>query len=267
MEMNAPVGVTPLDNKPDGLVGKPLDRVEGALKVTGRATYAAEYAGQGKTLYGFVVQAPIGKGRIIAMDTHAAEAAPGVVLVMTYKNAPKLQPRGQSGSIPELQGDEIVHYGQAVGLVVADTYENARAGAYLVKAQYDRQPAPYELKTRIPEAQVPNAARGAPDSQLGDFDGAFASAPVKVDTLYTTPHQIHSAMEPHATIAQWQDGQLVLHTSNQMLNQGQDSIGATFGIPPAQVRLISRYVGGGFGSKLQVWPEAILAAMAARRGG
>ncbi|HEY1927942.1 MAG TPA: xanthine dehydrogenase family protein molybdopterin-binding subunit [Caulobacteraceae bacterium] len=264
MEMNAPVGATPLDNKPDGVVGKPLDRVEGALKVTGRATYAAEYAGQGKVLYGFIVQAPIGKGRITSMDTRAAEAAPGVVLVMTAKNAPKLQPRGQSGSIAELQDDQIVHYGQAVGLVVADSYEAARAGAYLVKAQYDRQAAPYELKTRIPEARTPTAARGAPDTSLGDFDGAFATAPVKIDALYTTPHQIHSAMEPHATIAQWQGDQLVLHTSNQMLNQGQASVGATFGIPADQVRLVSRYVGGGFGSKLQVWPDAILAAMAAR---
>ena len=264
MEMNTPVGATPLDNKPNGVVGKPLDRVEGALKVTGRATYAAEYAGQGKVLYGFIVQASIGKGRITSMDTRAAEAAPGVVLVMTSKNAPKLQPRGQHGSIAELQDDEIVHYGQAVGLVVADTYENARAGAYLVKAQYDRQPAPYELKTRIPEARTPSAARGDPDTSLGDFDGAFANAAVKIDGLYTTPHQIHSAMEPHATIAEWQGDQLVLHTSNQMLNQGQESVGGTFGIPPKQVRLVSRYVGGGFGSKLQVWPDAILAAMAAR---
>jgi xanthine dehydrogenase YagR molybdenum-binding subunit len=263
MEMNSPVGLTPLDDNPNGVVGKGVDRVEGALKVTGRATYAAEYEGAGETLYGYVVQASIGKGRIVALDSRAAEALPGVVLVMSARNAPPLKPKG-GGSIPELQGDAIDHYGQAVALVVADSFEVARAGAYLVKVQYDREAAPYELKTRIPEARTPKATRGAPDTQVGDFAGAFAAAPVRIDALYTTPHQAHAQMEPHATIAQWQGDQLILRTSNQMLNQGQASVGKTFGIPPQQVRLISRYVGGGFGSKLQVWPDAILAAMAAR---
>jgi xanthine dehydrogenase YagR molybdenum-binding subunit len=263
MEMNAPVGMTPLDDKPNGVVGKGVDRVEGPLKVTGRATYAAEYAGAGKTLYGYVAQAPIGKGRITAMDTRAAEASPGVVLVMTFKNAPRLQAKGH-GSIPELQDDSIDHYGQAVALVVADSLETARAAAYLVDVRYDRQPAPYELMTRIPQAITPGDSRGPPDTHEGDFPGAFAAAPVKIDALYTTPHQAHAQMEPHATIAQWEGDQLVLHTSNQMLNQGQASVGATFGMPPAKVRLVSRYVGGGFGSKLQVWPDAILAAMAAK---
>jgi xanthine dehydrogenase YagR molybdenum-binding subunit len=263
MEMNAPVGATPLDDRPNGVVGKPVDRVEGALKVTGRATYAAEYEGQDQDHYGYVVQSTIGKGRITSLDTRAAEASPGVVLVMTYRNAPRLKPKG-GGSIPELQDDQIDHYGQAIALVVAQTFEAARAGAYLVQARYDRQPAPYELKTRIAEAKTPKATRGAPDTHEGDFEGAFAASPVKIDALYTTPHQAHSQMEPHATIAHWEGEQLVLHTSNQMLNQGQNSVGATFGMPPASVRLVSRYIGGGFGSKLQVWPDAILAAMAAK---
>jgi xanthine dehydrogenase YagR molybdenum-binding subunit len=263
MEMNAPVGATPLDEKPNGVVGKPVDRVEGALKVTGRATYAAEYEGQDKTLYGYVVQATIGKGRITSLDTRAAEGAPGVVMVMTYRNAPRLKPKG-GGSIPELQDDQIDHYGQAVALVVAQTFETARAGASLVKVGYDRQAAPYELKTRISEARTPKSTRGSPDTHEGDFDGAFAGAPVKVDVLYTTPHQMHAQMEPHATMAQWEGDRLVLHTSNQMLNQGQGAVGATFGMPPADVRLVSRYIGGGFGAKLQVWPDAILAALAAK---
>jgi xanthine dehydrogenase YagR molybdenum-binding subunit len=272
--MNAPVGVTPLDDKPNGVVGKPVDRVDGALKVTGRATYAAEYEGQDQALYGHVVQATIGKGRITALDTAAAEAAPGVVLVMTWRNAPRLQRKGASGGggggaapIPELQDDQIDHYGQAIALVVAQTFEAARAGAYLVAAQYDRQAAPYELLTRISSAKTPKPTRGPPETREGDFEGAFAAAPVRIDALYTTPHQVHAQMEPHATIARWDGDELVLQTSNQMLNQGQAAIGATFGIPPGSVRLISRYIGGGFGSKLQVWPDAILAAMAAKATG
>lgn len=266
MEMNAPVGRTPLDDRPNGVVGKPLDRVDGPLKVTGRAPYAYEYEGQGATLYGFIVQASIAKGRLLRIDTLAAEKAPGVVLVMTYKNAPRLAPKSKT-SVPELQGPQIDYYGQAVALVVADTFEAARAAGYLVKAEYDRQPGAYELAPMLPTAKTPPGQHGPPDTHVGDFDGAFATAPVKVDLLYTTPHQIHAMMEPHATLAEWKGESLVLHTSNQMLNEGQESVGATFNIPADKVRMVSRYIGGGFGNKLQVYPDAILAAMAARQTG
>jgi xanthine dehydrogenase YagR molybdenum-binding subunit len=263
MDMNAPIGATPLDDKPDGLVGQPLDRVDGALKVTGRAPYAYEYEGAGATAYGYILEAPIGKGRITSLDVRAAEAAPGVALVMTYKNAPRLAAASEK-TVPELQDDVIGFYGQAVALVVAESFEQARAAAHLIKAQYAREPAPYELKTQLASAVTPKGSHGPPDTKTGDFEGAFATAPVKVDAVYTTPHQIHAMMEPHATMAEWQGEALILHTSNQMLNQGQGTIGATFNMSPDKVRLISRYIGGGFGNKLQVYPDAILAAMAAK---
>jgi xanthine dehydrogenase YagR molybdenum-binding subunit len=263
MEMNAPIGATPLDGKPGGLVGKPIDRADGPLKVTGRAPYAYEYEGKGETAYGYVVQASIGKGRLTSIDTAAAERAPGVLLVMTWKNAPRLQPKSQK-SIPELQSDAIDYYGQAVALVVAESFEQARAAAYLVKADYAREPAAHDLRDAIATARIPTG-RGPADTQVGDFAGAFASAPVKVDVAYTTPHQMHAMMEPHATMAQWRGDKLILHTSNQMLNDGQQSVGATFGISPEDVRMVSRYIGGGFGNKLAVYPDAILSAMAARQ--
>ena len=264
MEMNAPVGRTPLDDKPDSLVGKPLDRVDGALKVTGRATYAYEYEGQGKVLYGYVVQSPIAKGRITALDTTRAERMPGVALVMTYKNAPRLAPKSEK-SVPELQGETIDYYGQAVAFVVAESFEQARAAAYQVKVDCAREPGAYELKPMMASAQTPKGQHGPPDTRTGEFDPAFAAAPVKVDVTYSTPHQMHAMMEPHATMAEWKGDQLVLHTANQMLNEGQASVGETFAMPPEKVRLVSRYIGGGFGAKLQVYPDAILSAMAARQ--
>jgi xanthine dehydrogenase YagR molybdenum-binding subunit len=263
MDMNAPIGHTPLDDRPNGLVGQPLDRVDGALKVTGRAPYAYEYEGAGATTYGYILEAPIGKGRIAALDVRAAETAPGVRLVMTYKNAPRLSPRSEK-TVPELQDDAIGFYGQPVALVVADSFEQARAATYLITAQYARDPAPYELKTQLASAITPKGAHGPADTETGDFEIAFAAAPVKIDAVYTTPHQIHAMMEPHATMAEWQGDALILHTSNQMLNQGQGTIGATFNMSPDKVRLISRYIGGGFGNKLGVYPDAILSAMAAK---
>ena len=264
MEMNAPVGRTPLDDRPDSLVGKPVDRVDGALKVTGRATYAYEYEGQGKVLYGYVVQSPIAKGRITALDTSRAERMPGVALVMTYKNAPRLAPKSEK-SVPELQGETIDYYGQAVAFVVAESFEQARAAAYQVKVDCAREPGAYELKPMMASARTPKGQHGPPDTRTGEFDPAFAAAPVKVDATYSTPHQMHAMMEPHATMAEWKGDQLVLHTANQMLNEGQASVGETFAMPPEKVRLVSRYIGGGFGAKLQVYPDAILSAMAARQ--
>jgi xanthine dehydrogenase YagR molybdenum-binding subunit len=264
MDMNAPVGRTPLDDRPNSLVGRPVDRVDGPLKVTGRATYAYEYAGQGAAAYGYIVQSSIPKGRIAGIDVSLAERAPGVLLVMTYKTAPRLAPKSDT-SVPELQDDTINYYGQAVAFVVAETFEVARSAAHLVKVDYRREPGAFELKPMMASARIPKSEHGPPDTRVGNFESAFAAAPIRVDSTYSTPHQIHAMMEPHATIAEWQDDQLILHTSNQMLNEGQDSIGATFKMPPDKVRLISRYIGGGFGNKLQVYPDAILSAMAARQ--
>jgi len=261
MEMNSPVGSNALDAQ--GVVGKPLDRVDGRLKVTGGARYAYEM--QQNTLYGFVVEASIGKGKIKSIDTRAAENAPGIVLVLTHRNAPAQGTGNHREAHPVLTGPEVTHYGQPVAFVVAESFEQARAAAYLVDVKYDRSSGKYALRTNLDQARVPHPTDApAADSAVGDFASAFAAAPVQIDVTYTTPLQSHAMMEPHATLAMWEGDKLILYTANQMLNQGQKAVAKTLKIPVENVRLVSPFVGGGFGGKLWVNADAILAAIASR---
>ena len=271
INMSKPVGDTPLDAKSgqaSALVGQGLDRIDGPLKVTGHATYAAEYRDPGKALYGFLVLSAIPKGRLDEIDTAAAEKAPGVKLVMTHKNALKQGPRGQTTN-PQLNGLEIAYQGQPIALVVADSFEKARAAAYLVKPNYGAaNGSKFDLGSNRAEAFKPKSNNGQPpDTSTGDMDAAFAKAPVRIDVQYTTPMQTHAMMEPHGTIARWDGDALTLWTANQMLMRGTDTVAGTLQLPKDKVRLISRYVGGGFGAKLQVEADAILAAMAAKLTG
>src|ERR1700712_4169360 len=263
MEMNSPVGPNALDVQ--GVVGKPLDRVDGRLKVTGGARYAYETQ-QENVLYGFVVEASIGKGTIRSIDTHAAEKAPGVALVLTHRNAPAQGTGNHREAHPVLTGPQVTGCGQAVAFVVAESFEQARAAAYLVDVKYDRSSGKYALRTNLGEVRIPKP-RDAPaaDSAVGDFAGAFAGAPVQIDVTYTTPLQSHGMIEPHATLAMWDGDQLILHTANQMLNQGQQVIATTLKLPVENIRLISPFIGGGFGGKLWVNADAILAAIASRQ--
>src|SRR5882672_6173382 len=264
MEMNSPVGSNALDAQ--GVVGKPLDRVDGRLKVTGGARYAYEIQQGNNTLYGFVVEASIGKGKIKSIDTRAAEKAPGIVLVLTHRNAPAQGTGNHREAHPVLTGPEVTRYGQPVAFVVAQSFEQARAAAYLVDVKYDRSRGKYALRANLDQARVPHPKDApAADSAVGDFAGAFASAPVQIDVTYTTPLQSHAMMEPHATLAMWDGDKLTLHTANQMLNQGQQAVATTLKIPVENVRLISPFIGGGFGGKLWVNADAILAAIASRQ--
>ena len=267
MEMNTPVGPNALDNDAQGLVGKPLDRVDGRLKVTGGARYAYEVLQGPATTYGYVVQASIGKGRIKSIDTRAAERAPGVLLVVTHRNVPAQGTGNHHEAHPVLTSPEVSYYGQPIAFVVAETFEEARAAAYLVRVSYDQSPGKYVLANHLDSARVPQVASSAaqPDSAVGDFTGAFAAAPVQLDVTYTTPLQSHAMMEPHATVAMWEGDKLTLYTANQMLSQGRDSVARTLKLLPDNVRLVSRYIGGGFGGKLWVNADAILAAIAARQ--
>jgi xanthine dehydrogenase YagR molybdenum-binding subunit len=263
MEMNSPVGPNALDTS--GVVGKPLDRVDGPLKVTGGARYAYEVQ-QDKVLYGFVVEASIGKGRIKSIDTRAAERAPGVALVLTYRNAPAQGTGNHREAHPVLNGPQVTRYGQPVAFVVAESFEQARAAAYLVDVKYDRSNGKFALRGSLNEARVPKPSDApAADSAVGDFASAFAAAPVQLDVTYTTPLQSHAMMEPHATLAMWDGDKLILHTANQMLNQGQQSLATTLKIPAENIRLISPFIGGGFGGKLWVNADATLAAIASRQ--
>jgi xanthine dehydrogenase YagR molybdenum-binding subunit len=259
MQMNAPIGSNALDVGAQGVIGKPLDRVDGRQKVTGGALYAYEFEQGPTTAYGYVVEASIGKGRIKSIDTGAAERAPGVMLVLTYRNTPKQGTGNHHVAHPVLTSPEVQYYGMPVAFVVAETFEEARAAAYLVRVNYDSTPGRYTLRSGLSEARLPQEGP-PPDSAVGDFAGAFAAAPAQIDVTYTTPLQSHAMMEPHATLAMWQGDNLILHTSNQMLNQGRDAVARTLEIPVENVRLISPYIGGGFGSKLWVNADAILAA-------
>src|SRR5256886_9952838 len=186
--------VDPIADDAQGIVVKPLDRVDGPLKVTGGARYAYEMQ-QDNVLYGFVVEASIGKGKIKSIDTRAAEKAPGVVLVLTHRNAPAQGSGNHREAHPVLTGPEVTRYGQPVAFVVAESFEQARAAAYLVDVKYDRSGGKYALRANLDGARVPKP-KDAPtaDSAVGDFASAFAGAPVQVDGTYTTPLQSHAMM-------------------------------------------------------------------------
>src|SRR6266852_5039986 len=263
MEMNSPVGTNAFDVGARGNVGIPLDRVDGRLKVTGGARYAYEM--QQNTLYGFVVEASIGKGKIKSIDTRASENAPGIVLVLTHRNAPAQGTGNHREAHPVLTGPEVTRYGQPVAFVVAESFEQARAAAYLVDVKYDQSRGKYALRANLDQARVPHPTDApAADSAVGDFASAFAGAPAQIDVTYTTPLQSHAMMEPHATLAMWEGDKLILYTANQMLNQGQKAVAKTLKIPVENVRLVSPFVGGGFGGKLWFNADAILAAIASR---
>jgi xanthine dehydrogenase YagR molybdenum-binding subunit len=243
------------------VVGKPHSRIDGPLKTTGGARYAYEHHEEvPHAAYGFVVGSAIAKGRIASMDLTTARAAPGVLAIVTAENAGKLD-KGNMNTARLLGGPGIEHYHQSIALVVAETFEQARAAAALVRVDYVRSTGAFDLAASKDSASVPNKS---PDNRVGDFAGAFAAAPVKLDASYTTPDQSHATMEPHATIAAWRGNKLTLWTSNQMIAWGVSEVAKTLGIPPADVRLISPYIGGGFGSKLFVRTDAILAALGAR---
>ncbi|RXZ36172.1 xanthine dehydrogenase family protein molybdopterin-binding subunit [Oxalobacteraceae bacterium CAVE-383] len=265
MKMNAPSELNPIDANLHGWIGKPVDRVDGLLKVTGAATYAYEYEEGGPPLFGFVVQAGIGKGRIRAIDTAAAECAPGVMLVMTHLNAPPQAPLKVDETVPQLDSDAIRHFGQPVALIVAVSYEAARDAATLVRVDYETAAGRYTLAGSLERAKEPPPLVNPPDSRVGDFEGGFAASACTVDSRYVTPHHIHMQMEPHTTLAMWEGETLTLYTSHQWLESARKQTAATLRMAPENIRIVSRYIGGGFGSKLDAGVDLILAALAARQ--
>lgn len=260
MKFDTPAGTNPIDQLK--VVGKPTDRVEGPRKTTGTAPYAYEQPAP-DAAYGHVIGAAIAKGRIASIDLSAARAAPGVLAIVTADNAGKLE-KGNFNTAHLLGGPEIQHYHQAVALVVAETFEQARDAAALVRIDYARGKGAFDLHAAKDGAQP---SRDQADIKQGDFAAAFASAPVTIDATYHTPDQAHAMMEPHATIAAWEGDQLTLWTSNQMINWSRGDVAKTLGIPREKVRLISPYIGGGFGGKLFVRADAILAALGAKAAG
>ena len=260
MKFSTPATTNPIDKL--RYIGRATDRIDGPLKTTGTAPYAYEqHAAAPNAAYGHVLGAGIAKGRIVSMDIAAAQRAPGVLAVVTADNAGKLG-KGKMNTARLLGGPEIQHYHQAIALVVAETFEQARAATKLIEVKYAEQKGRYDLAAAKSSATKPKEDK--PDSKLGDFAGAFAAAPVRVDTVYTTPDQSHAMMEPHASIAAWKGDQLTIWTSNQMIDWGKGDVALNLGIPKDKVRIVSPYIGGGFGGKLFVRAEAVLAALGAR---
>ena len=255
-------------------LGKPMDRVDGRLKVTGGARYSAEMPVT-NVAYAVLVMSTIAGGQVAAMDTREAEALPGVHLVLTPFNAPKLpQPpspggaaaRPQDRHLSILQDTSVYYNNQPIGVAVADTFEQAIYAASLVRVRYH----PDKAVTELHRGQVykPKAVQQEEtDTRRGDPDGAFGGAGTRVSQTYTTPMENHNPMEPHATIAQWSGDHLTVYDATQGIFGVQGVLARTFGLPPENVRCVSYFVGGGFGCKGSVWSHVVLSAMAARQVG
>ncbi|MVF13583.1 xanthine dehydrogenase family protein molybdopterin-binding subunit [Ketobacter sp. MCCC 1A13808] len=266
MKFDKPATTNPIDQL--SVVGKSTDRIDGPMKTTGTATYAYEHKDlPGKPAYGYILGAAIAKGRIESINLSDAKSASGVRAVVHYQNCGQLG-QGDKNTATLLGGPEIEHYHQAIALVVADTFEQARSAAELIDVTYKTEKGAYDLaEIKDSGANVGDGFWGESDTRIGDFDNAFSSAPVKLDQTYTTPDQSHAMMEPHASIAAWQDEKLTLWTSTQMVDWAQKDVAKTLRVPTANVTINSPYVGGGFGGKLFVRADAIMAALGAKAAG
>jgi len=248
----------------DDLKNQP-SRVDGRAKVTGKATYIAEFRFP-DLAYGYLVQSTIARGKIREIDTAEAEKQPGVVRILTHKNAPKLasqQPDEEFGvrSRPffALTTDTILFSGQPIALVVADTFEQARYAASMVKVTYDEQPPSTDLR-KVADKRIegrPRPVRGTPDE-------AFAAADVKVEAEYIIPVEHHNAMEPHATVANWDGEKLTVYDKTQGVDGVRNYLSTHFGIEKTKISVLSPFVGGAFGASLRPTPNTLLAVMAAR---
>jgi xanthine dehydrogenase YagR molybdenum-binding subunit len=265
----------PLIRHQHGHVGRPISRIDGPLKVQGAARFAAEFALEGLT-YAAVAFSTIAKGRISALDVGEAEAAPGVVLVMTYRNAPRTAPMPAFGSngmaaggddLPVLQDDRIHWNGQPIAVVLAETQEQADHAKSLIRVEYEAEPAATSFAAARAKGTEPGAFQGEPlQIAIGDAEAALESAHFKVDEIYRTPRHSHAAIEPHAATVAWQDGTLIVHDATQAVTHTAWSLAHIFGIEQDQVRVTSPYVGGGFGSKT-LWQHQVLGAAAAKLAG
>ncbi|MDM0045877.1 aldehyde oxidoreductase molybdenum-binding subunit PaoC [Variovorax dokdonensis] len=259
MRFDTPATTNPIDQLK--VVGKPVDRIDGPLKTTGTARYAYERQDVAPhAAYGYIVGADVAKGRIAAIDQARAKAAPGVLAIVTADNAGKLG-KGSYNTARLLGGPNVEHYHQAIALVVAESFEQARAAAHLLKVQYTHADGVYDLADARAATDRKTIDR---NSAIGDFPGAFAKSEVQLDATYSTPDHSHAMMEPFATTAAWSGDKLTIWTSNQMIEWNASELATTLGIGRDKVHVVSPYVGGGFGAKLFLRADALLAALGAR---
>ncbi|HEY4148640.1 MAG TPA: molybdopterin cofactor-binding domain-containing protein, partial [Chitinophagaceae bacterium] len=259
------------------IIGKPMDRVDGRLKVTGAATYSAEFTIK-HLAYGVTVQSTIAKGRIRRIDSSAARQLEGVIAVITHENALTLHPisgnnpgvgkLGEKDLLP-LQSDIIYYDGQHIAIVVAESFQVAEQAAALLKIAYDEEKPVVEIEEGIADAYKPRqglVGQGV-QHQRGDIQQGLAMAAAKIEHTYSTPVYHHNPMEPHATIAEWKGDQLTVYDATQAVLGSRGAIAKQLGIAPEKVRLVSLFLGGGFGCKGFVWPHSVMAPMAAKMVG
>ena len=265
----------PLSEHRNGLIGAPESRLDGPLKVTGEARYAAEFP-QDQLTYAAVLTSTVPKGRITVLDVIAAEAAPGVVLVMTHRNAPKMQPMPLFMTEPKATGgdnlsifqDDQIHWnGQAVAVVLAETQEQADYAASLIVVTYENAFSVTSLSEAKARGTTPGSFQGEPlKLEIGDAEAALAAAPHSIDSTYKTPRYNHNAIELHAATVRWDGDELTVHDAAQGVSHTAWSIAKVFGLKDTQVRVSSPFVGGGFGGKT-LWQHQILAAAASKLAG
>lgn len=252
-------------------IGQPVSRVDGRQKVTGGATYAAEFDIPG-VAHGAIVRSTVANGRIASIDIAAAERAAGVLVVLTHRNAPRLAYRPHKAVVDAaigerlhvLQDDRVSHQGQPIALVIADTLEQANHAATLVRVTYVPEPGKTDT-SRIGPVMPMTPQGGRPsETRRDDPEGALAGAAIKIDQSYVIPRENHNPLEMHATIAAWDGDRLTLWDKTQWVHNAADEIAAVFGIPAENIRVISPFVGGAFGSGLRTWPHVTLAALGAR---
>ena len=255
-----------------GFFPEELDRVDARAKVTGMAQFSYEYDFPGLA-YGVMVSSTITKGIILALETKAAERAPGVVAVISHLNVPKLkgyEPAPDADKQPAIRkgfkvfSDNIIRFnGQPIAIVVADTFERATYAASLVKAQYQKEEPQTDLHKAI-KSGAPLDGPSYKDYVRGDAD-AWKNAPVKIEAEYEMPYEVHSPMEMHGLTVKWEGEKVTVYEKTQTLYGTQGSIARVFGIPPASVHVITKFVGGAFGSAGSTWPHSIAAVIAAKQ--
>ena len=265
----------PMIARKNGLIGQPVSRIDGPLKVQGKARFAAEFPMDGMA-YAALAFSTIAKGRIATLDTAAAEAAPGVVLVMTHRNAPTMKPSPLFGTGPKAAGgsdlpvmqDASIHWnGEPIAVVLADTQEQADHAVSLIRATYDAEPAVTSVAAAKANGTETGSFNGEPQHvEIGDAEAAFAAAPHRVDATYHTPRQNHNAIELHAATLAWKGDELTIHDASQGVAHMAWSMAQIFGMDEKQVHVTSPYVGGGFGGKT-MWVHQVLGAAASKLAG
>jgi xanthine dehydrogenase YagR molybdenum-binding subunit len=255
-----------------GRIGAPVSRVDGQLKVTGDARFAAEFEVDGM-VFAALVYSTVAKGRIKVLDTTAAETAPGVGLVMTYRNAPKMKPTPLFNTSPKAVGpsdlpimqDDCIHWnGETVAVILAETQEQADFAKSLIRVSYESEDAVVEFEEAKTHARFPKTILGEPpEVAIGDAEAILAESPFKVDITYRTPRYNHNAIELHAVTLFWKDEELFVHDASQAIRQAAWTLSEVFGVKEDRVHVSSPYVGGGFGGKT-LWPYHVLAAAASK---